>query len=172
MPSRPVSSAEPVRALVGGVGYTNLRDGSAGPILAERLAGTLGPDVDVEDLSYSPIDVMFLFQRRAPYARAVFVGAVSRGSPPGTVRVIPWDPEPESPESVQERIAEAVSGVISLDNLLRINQHFKALPPVVTVVEIEPEDEGWGEGVTPTMERALHEVVALLKGDLAVFARA
>jgi len=171
MPSQP-PSAEPARTLVGGVGYTNLRDGSAGPILAERLAGTLGPDVDVEDLSYSPIDVMFLLQRRAPYARAVFVGAVTRGSLPGTVRVSRWDPVPEAPEAVQERIAEAVSGVISLENLLRINQHFKALPPAVTLIEIEPEDEGWGEGLTPTMERALRDVAALLQGDPAELAHA
>lgn len=165
MPSRPVCSADRGRTLVGGVGYTSLRDGSAGPLLAERLAGTLGPDVDVEDLSYSPIDVMFLLQRRTPaYSHAIFVGAVARGGPPGTIRVSRWDPEPESPELVQGRVAEAVAGVISLDNLLYINAHFKALPEEVTLIEIEPEDESWGEGLTPTMERAVGEVAALLRG--------
>lgn len=170
MPSRP-RSAEPGRTLVGGVGYTNLRDGSAGPALVERIAGTLGPEVDVEDVSYSPIDVLFLLQRQG-YARAVFVGAVSRGDEPGTIRVSRWDPEPLSPEAVQERIAEAVSGVISLDNLLRINQHFGALPPQVTVIEIEPADETWGEGLTPTMDRALDDVAGILRGELAEAARA
>lgn len=164
MPSRPVSSADRGRTLVGGVGYTSLRDGSAGPLLVERMAGTLGPDVDVEDLSYSPIDVMFLLQRREPaYARAIFVGAVARGAPSGTIRVSRWDPEPESPEVLQGRVAEAVAGVISLENLLHINAHFKALPEEVTVIEIEPEDEAWGEGLTPTMERALGEVATLLR---------
>lgn len=164
-------SAERGRALVGGVGYLNLRDGSAGPILVERLAATLGPDTDVEDLSYSPIDVMFLLQRRA-YARAAFVGAVSRGDPPGTIRMGRWHPAPETPDEVQARIAEAVSGVISLENLLRINQHFGALPPEVTLVEIEPEDEGWGAGLTPTMDRAIDEVAALLRGTAGEVARA
>ena len=121
--------------------------------------------MDVEDVSYSPIDVMFLLQRRH-YARAVFIGAVSRGDAPGTIRVSRWDPEPLGPEAVQERVAEAVSGVISLDNLLRINQHFGALPVQVTVVEIEPEDETWGEGLTPTMDRALGEVAGILRGTL------
>lgn len=165
-------SAEHGRALIGGVGYTNLRDGSAGPVLVERLAGTLGPDVDVEDLSYSPIDVMFLLQGRPRYARAVFVGAVSRGSPPGTVRVGRWEPEPEPDAAVQERVAEAVSGVISLENVLRITRHFGALPDEVTVIEIEPEDESWGEGLTPTMERALGEVATLLRGEPAEVAGA
>lgn len=167
MPSRPVSSADRGRTLVGGVGYTSLRDGSAGPLLVQRLAGTLGPDVDVEDLSYSPIDVMFLLQRRPAYGHAIFIGAVSRGEAPGTVRVRRWDPAPEPTGIVQGRVAEAVSGVISLDNLLHINAHFKALPPEVTLIEIEPEDETWGEGLTPTMERALGEVTALLRGEPA-----
>ncbi len=166
MPSRPVSSADRGRTLVGGVGYTSLRDGSAGPLLVERLNGTLGPDVDVEDVSYSPIDVMFLLQRSKPaYARAIFVGAVARGAPSGTIRVSRWDPEPEPPEVVQGRVAEAVAGVISLENLLHINAHFKALPPEVTLIEIEPADESWGEGLTPTMERAMREVAALLRGE-------
>lgn len=165
MPSRPVRSADHGRTLVGGVGYTSLRDGSAGPALAERLRGALGPDVDVEDLSYSPIDVMFLLQRRPSYSRAILVGAVARGAPPGTIRVSRWDPAPEPPETVQARVAEAVSGVISLDNLLHINAHFGALPPEVTLVELEPENQTWGEGFTPTMERAMDEVVTLLRGE-------
>lgn len=164
-------SAERGRALVGGVGYLNLRDGSAGPILVERLGASLGPDTDVEDLSYSPIDVMFLLQRRG-YARAAFVGAVSRGDPAGTIRVDRWHPAPETPEQVQARIAEAVSGVISLENLLRINQHFGALPAEVTVVEIEPEDEGWGEGLTATVDRAIDEVASILRGAAGEVARA
>lgn len=164
MPSRPVSSADRGRTLVGCVGYTSLRDGSAGPLLVERIYGTLGPDVDVEDLSYSPIDVMFLLQRRQPaYARAIFVGAVSRGAPSGTIRVSRWDPVPEPPEVVQGRVAEAVAGVISLENLLHINAYFKALPGEVTLIEIEPADESWGEGLTPVMERAVDEVAALLR---------
>jgi len=172
MPPRPVSSADRGRTLVGGIGYTSLRDGSAGPLLVERLAGTLGPDVDVEDLSYSPIDVMFLLQRRQPaYARAIFVGAVARGAPSGTIRVSRWDPEPESPEVVQGRVAEAVAGVISLENLLHINAHFQALPEEVTLIEIEPEDESWGEGLTSTMERAMDEVATLLRSGSLSAAR-
>lgn len=166
MPSRPVPSADRGRTLVGGVGYTSLRDGSAGPLLVERLRGSLGPGVDVEDLSYSPIDVMFLLQRTEPaYARAIFVGAVARGAPPGTIRLSRWEPEPESAEVIQGRVAEAVAGVISLENLLQINAHFTALPADVTLIEIEPEDQSWGEGLTPTMERAMGEVAALLRGE-------
>ena len=159
-------SPSAARRLVGGVGYTNLRDGSAGPLLAERLARAALPDTDVEDLSYSPLDVLLLLQRRAPYDELVLVGAVARGDVPGTVRVGRWDPPPESAEALQARVAEAVTGVVSLENLLRIVGHFGALPPRVTVVEIEPADEGWGPDPSPAVAAALDRVEALVAGGV------
>ena len=141
------------RVLVGGVGYANLRDHSAGPLLLEWL-GPLGERVDVEDLSYSPIDVLFLLQRREPYRGVVLTAAVARGDAPGTVRIRRWTPPLETAEGLQERVAEAVTGVISLDNLLHICAHFGALPTDVVTVEIEPAEEGWGPGTSPTVTAA------------------
>lgn len=159
-----LTDAEP-RVLVGGVGYANLRDLSVGPLLVERNA-TLGEAVDVEDLSYGPIDVLFLLQRRAPYAGAVFVSSVARGDAPGTVRTSRWDFPSIPDEDVQGCVAEAVTGVISLDNLLHICGYFKALPADVTVIEVEPEDQGWGEGMTATGERGLITALAQVRSEI------
>ena len=60
---------------------------------------------------------------------------------------------------IQERVAEAVTGVISLDNLLIVCGAFGGLPDDVRVVEVEPVDEGWGEGFSPEVERRLPEIV-------------
>lgn len=167
---RRVAAPEPrrggSRVLVGGVGYRNLRDLSAGPLLVDRL-GALGDAVDVEDLSYSPIDVLFVMQRREPYAAAVLVGGVGRGDPPGTVRRYRWSAPAIATEDLQSRIAEAVTGVISLDNLLYVLSHFEALPKDVTVVEIEPADSGWGEGTTPLVAAALERAAALVRDEVA-----
>ncbi len=141
------------RVLVGGVGYSNLRDHSAGLLLLEWL-GPLGDRVDVEDLSYSPIDVLFLLQRREPYAGVVLAAAVARGDAAGTVRTQRWEASSATAEELQGRVAEAVTGVISLDNLLHICAHFGALPSDVTTVEIEPAEEGWGPGTSPTVTAA------------------
>lgn len=154
------------RVLVGGVGYGNLRDLSAGPLLMQRL-GTLGDGVDVEDLSYSPIDVLFALERRDPYARVVLVGAVARGDPPGTVRRQRWAAPPIAPEDLQTRIAEAVTGVISLDNHLYVLTHFGALPEEVVVIEIEPEDQGWGEGTSEVVRAAMERAAALVRAEVA-----
>lgn len=167
-PTETVAAGE--RVLVGGVGYGNLRDLSAGPLLVERL-GNVGDVVDVEDLSYSPIDVLFTLQRRAPYRALVLVGAVGRGDPPGTVRRRRWTAPAIAPEELQSRIAEAVTGVISLDNHLHILAHFGALPERTSVVEIEPADTEWGEGVSAPVAAALERAAAIVRDEVAEAAR-
>ena len=156
------------RVLVAGVGYQNLRDLSAGLLVLERLAqgDHLGDRVDVEDLSYGPIDVLFLLQRREPYAAAVFVTGSKRDRVPGTVELRRWDFPAIAPDALQERIVEGVTGVISLDNLLHICGHFGALPAEVTVVEVEPADDGWGEGTSEAGGRAVDEATAAVRAEV------
>ena len=173
----PVSAG---RVLVAGVGYQNLRDLSAGLHVLERLEQLeqlgqlgqlgqqdgLGERVDLEDLSYGPIDVLFLLQRRARYAAAVFVTGSKRGRAPGSVDCRRGDPPPITPDALQDRVVEGVTGVISLDNLLYICGHFGALPPEVIVVEVEPADEGWGEGVSEAGGRAVDQATALVRAEV------
>lgn len=155
------------RVLVGGVGYRNLSDLSAGPLLADAL-GDLGPGVEVEDLSYGPIDVLFALQAREPYDALVVVAAAERGAEPGTVRVAPWAGGTIEPADLQGRIAEAVTGVISHENLLHILGHFRALPERTVVVEIEPEVTTFGDRPSPKVERALARAAELIRGEVAV----
>ena len=60
------------------------------------------------------------------------------------------------------RVAEAVTGVISLDNLLIIATYFGKLPREVIVIEVEAVDEGWGEGFTPHVEAAIPKVIGAI----------
>ena len=145
-----------MRTLIGGVGYSYLRDGSLGPLIVDELAREPWPDgVVVENLSYGPIAVMQRLQDAdPPFDRLVLIAAVRRGRPPGTVTVYRWDGQLPDAEEIQARVAEAVTGVISLDNLLVITGFFNALPSDVSVLEVEPEDEGWGEGLSAAAEAA------------------
>lgn len=154
------------RVLVAGVGYTNLADHSAGLLALDRL-GSLGDHVDVEDFSYGAIDVLFTLQRRPPYVKAVFLGAVERGDPPGSVRWQRWDRPTIAAAALQEKVAEAVTGVVSLDNLLHILTHFGALPDEVVVIEIEPGEERWGPEATATVRAAIDEACALARREAA-----
>lgn len=159
-------SSPTVGTLIAGIGYRNLRDLSAGNAVADALLPLAWPaGAEVEDLSYGPMDAIFRL-REAAFARLIVVGAVARpGRLPGEAYHRRWRYEPEPPATVQARVAEAVTGVISLDNLLVICAHFAALPPEVLVIEIEPEDDGWGEGFSPRVERAVAHTVAQLRAE-------
>lgn len=167
LPPRSRTDAAGRRVLVGGVGYRNLSDMSAGPLLADTL-GDLGPGVEVEDLSYAPIDVLFALQARPRYDALVVVAAAQRGDEPGTVRVTPWYRPVIEPAELQDRIAESVTGVISHESLLHILGHFDALPERTVVLEIEPEVTTFGERPSPRVERALARAAELVRGEVAV----
>lgn len=148
-----------MRVLVGIVAYRNLRDFSAPFAILDRLEmEPLGPDVVVEDTSYNPIAVVQWLQTEPPEARpgrVILIGAVERGRPPGTVTTWRWDAVLPSDEAVQQAVAEAVTGIISLENTLLIAGYFKALPPEVIVVEIEPLDQTFGAAMSPAVSAAI-----------------
>lgn len=163
---RPARGSGP-RVLVGGVGYTCLGDLSVGPTLIERLlARSWPPGVVVEDLSYGPIDVLFRLQASPPFSAAVLVTAVLRGRVPGSLHRVRWVSPRPSRDEVQARVAEAISGVISLDNLLCILDHFGALPPEVIVLEVEPLEETWGLDFSPPVLAALDQAEAAIHADV------
>lgn len=151
-----------MRVLVGIVGYRNLRDLSAPFAILDRLEReSLGPHVVVEDTSYNPIAVVQWLEAEPPEARfdrVILVGAIGRGRPPGTVTTWRWDAVLPSDDAVQQAVAEAVTGIISLENTLVIAGYFKALPPEVVVVEIEPFDQGFGAEMSPAVSAAIEPV--------------
>jgi hydrogenase maturation protease len=154
-----------MNVMVAGVGYTNLRDLSVGPVLVPRLREMDWPEgVEVDDLSFGPIAVVLRMRDRPGYYhRMVLVSAVERGRPPGGPYCYRWTGELPDPEEIQARVGEAVTGVISVDNLLIVAEHFGALPRDVIVVEVEPEDTGWGPGFTPTIEGTLDPTIDLVR---------
>ena len=143
-----------MRVLVGGVGYRFLRDGSIGPYMADRLAEQASDGIEVEDLSYHPVGLSQNLQERDPYDRLVLVAGVRRGREPGAIEAYRWSRELPPRDEIQE----AVTGVISLDNLLIVCGALGGLPDDVRVVEVEPADEEWGEGFSPVVEARLGEI--------------
>ena len=147
-----------MRVLVGGVGYRYLRDNAVGLYMTDQLSARATNGVEVEDLGYHPIGFIFNLQERPVYDRIVLVGAVKRGREAGTVTAYRWDRVLPSEREIQNRVSEAVTGVVSLDNLLIITEAFGAFPDDVRVVEIEPAEETWGDGLSPVVEAKLTEI--------------
>jgi hydrogenase maturation protease len=145
-----------VKVLIAGVGHPNLKDLSFGQVLLEYLKTQNWPDepheIDLENLSFGAIAVLQWFQDFPnKYQRVVFISAAERNREPGTLEIYSWDFAPLDELKVQECVAESVTGIISLDNLLMILQHFKALPSEVEVIEIEPVDSAIGFECSQTL---------------------
>lgn len=142
--------------LVGGVGYHDLSDFSVGPILSARLAKETWPDaVTIEDLSYGPVAVFHrLGEADPPFERLVAIGAARRGRPPGTLAAYRWDGELPTADAIQARVAEAVTAVVGVDNLVIVIAGLGRAPAEVYVIEIEPWIEAMGSGLSPPVEVA------------------
>jgi hydrogenase maturation protease len=153
--------SEAKRVFIGGVGYTNLRDLSMGPVVVPELQRLDWPaGVEIDDLSPGgPIAAVHRFREAAPYDRVVLFGAVGRGRQPGQVYRYRWDGSLPDHEEIQLRVTEAVTGVISLDNLLVIGGYFGIWPSDMVVVEVEPHDEGWGPTFSEPVQAALAPLI-------------
>ena len=154
--------------LIAGVGYPHLRDMSLGPVLIERLQHNDWPQgVEIADLSYGAIGVLQDLDNRAPYERIIFVAGVKCDRPPGTLHCYRWEHQLPDVDAIQARVAEAMMGVISLENLLVIATYFGKLPRDVVVIEVEAADDTWGEGLTPVIEAVLPQVIAAMRQYVA-----
>ncbi len=153
--------SETKRIFIGGVGYTNLRDLSVGPAVVPELQRLEWPaGVEIDDLSLGgPIAAVHRFREAAPYDRIVLFGAVGRGRQPGQIYRYRWDGSLPGREEIQIRVTEAVTGVISLDNLLIIGGYFGIWPPDMVVVEVEPRDEDWGPEFSEPVRAALTSLI-------------
>ncbi len=153
--------SEAKRVFIGGVGYTNLRDLSVGPVVVPELQWLDWPaGVEIDDLSPGgPIAAVHRFREAAPYDRVVLFGAAGRGRQPGQVYRYRWDDSLPDREEIQLRVTEAVTGVISLDNLLIIGGYFGIWPPDVVVVEVEPQEEDWGPEFSEPVQVAITPLI-------------
>lgn len=149
--------SDAARVLIGIVGYTPiLRSYPLGPELMARLQAEAWPGVSatVENMSWGPVHIVQAFQASdVTYDRVVLVAAVDRGGAPGTILCGHWQGGELGALDMQDRMYEAVTGCVSLDNLLIIGEHFGIWPDEVITVEIELPETCFGDLVIAEFER-------------------
>lgn len=142
------------RVLIGIVGFTPvLACYPLGPSLMSKLEGLIWPGIEttIENMSWGPLAIVQSLQAtEVRYDRAVLIAAVQRGCPVGTVGGGVWIGGALDPQLLQERIFEAVTGIVSLDNLLIIGEHFAIWPREVITVEVELPKSCFGDLVVLT----------------------
>lgn len=145
--------------LVAGVGNIFLGDDGFGVEVVRRLAGVeLPPDVTVTDFGIRGVHLAY--ELLDGYELAILVDASPRGGQPGTLYVIEPDPAPEpDPDEVPPLDAHGMdpAAVLSLLGVLggQIDR--------VLVVGCEPLVADEGMGLSPPVEAAVDQAVALVQ---------
>ena len=135
--------------------YQFIRGYPLGPDLMARLESleSLEHDVDIKEMNWGPIAIVQDFQASAvSYDRMVLIAAAARGGTTGQVMARQWIGGELEVMAVQQRIFEAVTGIISIDNLLVIGEHFKIWPQEVIVIEAEIPADSIGNLVLDELE--------------------
>ena len=154
-----------IRTLIGGVGYRWMRDASFGLVVSDMLARERWPgEVEIADLGYGALYVTLdLLDKQPSLDRLVLIAATVRDRPPGTLSCTRYRPELAPTDEVQARVREAGAGVIDLDHLLAIAQHFGALPNEIVCLELEPVDASGGTELTDVAAMQLPRAGALAR---------
>jgi hypothetical protein len=154
------------KVFIGTVGYHNLSNHSIGPALLPQLQKmNWAPGVDVDELNWGPIAIVQKFQALpTTYDRVILLSAIERaGRKIGDITVFKWMGKLPDEEMIQRCIGDAVTGVISVENLLIIGEHFKIWTGETFVVDVEPGPEQAGENFTEEMQRAIPDIILTLK---------
>lgn len=154
------------KVFIGTVGYHNLRNHSIGPVLLPRLQKmNWASGVEVDELNWGPIAIVQKFQSLpTPYDRVILVSAIERrGRKVGDITVFQWQGKLPDEELIQRCIGDAVTGVISVENLLIIGEYFKIWTGETFLVDVEPGPEQAGENFTEEVEQAIPDLVLMLQ---------
>ena len=151
-----------MRTFVGGVAASESRDRSIGVLVSERLAHDApieAAQVVVEELSRNPVQVAERLNAEwPPFERVIFVSAVARSRPAGTVEAYRWDGEVVPNDEDED--SSPGDREASLENTLLVAREYGRLPDEIIIVEVEPEVGASGSGVqlspsaTAAVERA------------------
>ena len=151
--------------VIAGMGSPYRRDDAAGLHVAEGAFAACARRRDVDDVGpmEDPFDLLGQWDGAA---LAIVIDAVRTGAPPGTVHVVDVQPRSGGRVEVPGRPALSTHG-IGLSGVLSLAVVTGTAPQRVTVVGIEGEDFGRGEGmsaaVTAAVPEAVRTVVALVE---------
>lgn len=166
-----MDGAVPDRILLGSIGANSvLRDHPLGADFSARLRDEPWPQgVVLQTLDWSPIAIAQDWQASAQrWDRVVLVGPADRGLEDGTVCIRRWVGGAMTVQAIQDRIYEAVTGVVALDNLLVIGAHFGIWPQQVVLVEVQVAEDRFGKVVAAEAAVAPTHVVGSAPPSAAV----
>lgn len=157
-----------MRVLVAGVGNVLRGDDGFGVEVAQRLVQEETPEgVRIIETGIGGIHLVQELMDR--FDALVVVDAVDLGRAPGTVLVLTPDVRDVWEMSLSERRDQLADMHYAVpERALMLAKALKVLPPRVAIVGCQPVDaEGWGEGLSPQLERAIPVAIEEVKRFVA-----
>lgn len=154
------------KVLIGTVGYHLLGNHSIGPNLLPQLQAINWPDgVVVDEMNWGPIAVIqYLESLEIPFDRVVFLVAIERVHRDiGDISLYQWKRGLPDDKQIQACVGDAATGVISIENLLVIGEHFKVWPKELYLIDVEPGMEIAGEQFTKKVTVQVPKILELTK---------
>lgn len=143
-----------------------LRNHSVGPILLPRLQSVSWDGcIKVEEMNWGPIAIVQYFQTlKTPFDRVIFLVAIERPDREvGDISLFQWMGHLPDEKQIQACVGDAATGVISVENLLVIGEHFNIWPREVFLVDVEPGKEQAGEHLTAEVDAKIPEILCILE---------
>jgi len=154
------------KVLIGTVGYQLLGNHSVGPNLLPQLQSIHWPEgVVVDEMNWGPIAVIqYLESLETPFDRVVFLVAIERAQRDiGEISLYQWMGGLPDDKQIQACVGDAATGVISVENLLVIGEHFKVWPKEVYLIDVEPGMEIAGEQFTKAVIAQVPKILELTR---------
>jgi len=152
------------RVIIGTIGcYPFVRGYPLGSVFLQRLQAPPWPeDMAVREMSWGPVAVVQEMQAlsRLP-ERVVLVTAVDRGQTVSSVHCRRWMGGTMGEQELQARMFEGVTGVVHVDNLLAIGEHFRIWPDEVLTVEVQLPYANVGDYLLEELETTGGEATAV-----------
>lgn len=138
--------------IIGIVGYSAILDCfPLGPHLMQALQAAVvdEPNIVIENFTWSPVHIVQRFEtgEMSRPARIVLVGQAALSEKAGEVYACEWLGGSQSELKVQERVYEAVTGIVDLENTLMIGEYFRVWPKECFTVEVDLPGSTFGRMV-------------------------
>lgn len=145
------------------VGGVDSGDHSIAVLVGERLAHDApieAAQVVVEELSRDPVQVAERLNAEwPPFERVIFVSAIARARPPGTVEAYRWDGEILTGDS-----RDLFAGDVQLEQTLVTARELGGLPEETIIVEVEPDGDNVSSAeLSPAASTAVERARTLVR---------
>ena len=147
------------RVLILGLGNPLMGDEGIGVRVVEELKGLEPPDgVTVVEGSTAGLGLIGLMEG---YQRVIIVDAADMGHPPG--RVVRF-----TPLEASFKTAEAPLSLhqIGLGEVLALADALEVAPAELVIIGIQPSQIEGGAGLSPEVERAIPQIIKIIRDEL------